>query len=228
MPEEFPALPGLEGFVPKLRAPLPSNYPGTLFEISSVRATFIGITACLEPGAQSSRKVKLSELTEEGRLWEKLYGVETAARLMAEHRAVFWGCPQETFSVLVSRERHPDFDSYPRSFSTRFDSPGKVCLTHSGNVASALDSPERYSHPVIFNGISKCSTYDDSMFELAAGSYVVTVTQMFRWKSAQFASLRPGAIHYHVHFRAATLQDSLFSSEIPWLCPPVQPSPVGR
>ncbi|MEK7949091.1 hypothetical protein [Luteolibacter soli] len=173
---------------------------------------FIGIIACPAPGAPSSRTVVMSELTGHERYLEEWYDLSTVCQLMSQHQAVFWGCPQETFSVLVSDERHPDFDSYPRSFSARFDSPGKVCLTSAGNLRMALDSPEMWSHPVITSGHS----YDDSLFELAAGSYVVTVTQMFRWKSAQFALLRPGAIHYHVHFRLATDEGGPTIPGIPW------------
>ena len=215
MTEESPAIPGFEGFVPRLRTPVPSNYPGELFQLSTERDIFMGIISL--SGAPSSLidAELLPNLTPEQQVWEEAQGLTTARRLMRQYGGVFWGCPEGTFSLLVSEERHPDFDTYPRKFSARFNSKGKVCITRSGNLGLARTYPETFSHPV--KGSLAPNSYDDTVFNVPEANYVVTVTQMFSWRDSQFAEVAAGHIHYHIHLRPLSEHKGSLNTEIPWI-----------
>lgn len=212
MIEESPALPGFEGFVPRLRVPVPSNYPGKLIQLSTERDIFIGITSPSEALVEPER---LSTLTPEQQGWEDAQGLMTAQRVMKKFDGVFWGCPEGDFSLLVSEERHPDFESYPRKFSARFNSNGRVCITRSSNLAFGRTHPETLSFSM--KGALAPSSVDDTFFDVPQGNYVVTVTQMFSWRDSQFVKLPEGHIHYHLHFGSLSDCRGPLNTDIPWL-----------
>ncbi len=134
---------------------------------------------------------------------------------MANFKGVFWGCPQGYFSLLISKERHSDFDSYPRKFTARFDSVGAMCITSSGNVGLALSHPEKFSHPV--KSGADTNPYSDTLLELTEGSYAITVTQLYRWKKAQFGKTDPAHLHYHLYVQPLSEFGGSVATEIPWL-----------
>jgi len=94
--KSLPAIPGFEGFVPRLRVPVPSNYPGEMIQLSTERDIFIGITSPSETLVEPER---LPTLAPEQQGWEFLI---TARRLMKRFDGVFWGCP-EGFLVACLR-----------------------------------------------------------------------------------------------------------------------------
>lgn len=215
MPESSPVIPGLEAFGPKHRLPFLENFPGMHVEISTERDIYMGIVPCSDAAQAPLRH---ANLTPERQLWEEAQGLVTARHLMRDSRAVFWGCPQGTFSVVVSEESCQELKLYSRSFSARLNIRGRVCLTRSGNVAMVCSYPDEFSHPVVS---TVPSTYDDTPLGVAAGNYVVTVSQFFRWQKAQFAQTNPMFLHYHVAIRPISTDSPVLTSEIPWLSIPL-------
>ena len=218
MPEDSPAIPGFEDFVPRLRQPTLNNYPGELIQLSTGRDIFIGVISLQGTDTSLSRAETLSLLTPEQQVWEEAQGWMTAQARMSKFEAVFWGCPQGDFSLLVSDERHPDLDTYPRKFSARLNSTGRTCLTSSGNLAYALSSPGIPPHSVKDSPVQNC--YDGSLFDLPEGSYVITVTQMFPWRNSQFARTNREHIHYHIHYCPLSEHTGSLVTEIPWVTIP--------
>ena len=215
MPESSPLIPGLEEFDPRRRMPFPENFAGTRVEISTERDIYMGIVPFSE-GAQAP--LRHADLTPERQLWEEAQGLVTARHLMRGSQAVFWGCPQGTFSVVVSEESCEELKFSSRSFSARLNIKGRVCLTRSGNVAMVCSYPDGFSHPIVS---TVRSTYDDTPLGVAAGNYIVTVSQLFRWQKAQFAQTNPTFLHYHVAFRPISADSPALPSEIPWLSLPL-------
>lgn len=195
--------------------PFPENFAGTRVEISTERDIYMGIV----PFSDAAKAPLChTELTPEHQLWEEAQGLVTARHLMRDSQAVFWGCAQGTFSLVVSEELCEELESYSRSFSARLNIKGRVCLTRSGNVAIVCSYPDTFSHPV---RSAVPSSYDDTPLAVTAGSYVVTVSQMFRWQKAQFAQTNPTFLHYHIAFHSISADSPALTSDIPWLSLPL-------
>jgi hypothetical protein len=214
MAEPSPLIPGLEGFDPRRRMPFPENFPGTTGEISTERDIYIGIIPVSDSNWPRQCRERLVDLTPEQQLWEEAQGLMTARQLMREGKAVFWGCPQGTFAFVVGEDRCQKAERYSRHFSARMEVAGKICITRSGNVGLVCLSSDGFSHPVVSGAPS---SYDDTPLAVEAGSYVVTVTQMFRWRKSQFAQTNPEFLHYHIEFRSMPGDSTPLMTEIPWL-----------
>ena len=199
-----PYLSGLE--------PVPPS--GTIVEISTKRDIFMGIVSCPATTKSAAYPEAERELNDEQRLWEETQGLATARHLMTQSKAVFWGCPEGTFTLQISDEPSPVSDRSTREFSALLNSSGEACVTSSGNLALSLLYPDTFSLPVTTGGVG---SYTDTLIELPEGLLVVTVTQMFRWKRAQFASSRPRSAHYFIHLRPAKQGEKVNEDEMPWL-----------
>lgn len=141
----------------------------------------------------------------------------TARRLMRESKGLFWGCPEGTFHFVIAEHPCRKMARFSRRFSARLDITGNICITRSRNVGDVRAQPEFFSHPVV----SAERSYYDTPLKIEPGSYVVTVTQLFRWSKSQLARTNPEFVHYHIEFSRTVSESNELIHKIPWLSSPL-------